>query len=112
METLKKLLLVMAAGFVVGFAVACLVVPGALGWYNTPGMGQAMCNCAELVQTTASSLIKGQLIGGGVGALLALVAGILVMRRQRSKAAAKAPPPAPPAAAPTPADAPPVAPAG
>lgn len=108
MGTLKKLLVAALAGFGVGVVLATLLAPSALTRYHTPGGAQAMCNCADLVTATTSQLIKGQLVGGLVGAVTAIGLGIVMMRRAEKKAsamvAAQAAAAQPPPAAPPPKD--------
>src|SRR5690606_9704495 len=73
-------------GAVLGAVGATLLAPGFLTWYNTPGgMGQALCNCPELVRTTAAQLVQAQLTGAGIGAAASLVLGIFFVRARRQR---------------------------
>jgi hypothetical protein len=92
MATVKTLLAVSVAGVIVGAVVATLIAPGILAWYSTPAMGQALCNCQEIAKSTATQLVRAQLIGAAVGGVVFLIVGIVV-RSTRKKA-----PPAPPVA--------------
>jgi hypothetical protein len=84
------------AGAIVGAVVASFVVPPLLSWYNEPGsispggQVQTLCNLPELIRYTSSRLIRGQLIGAGVGAVLFGLLGAMIGRR-RGPAAPPAP---------------------
>jgi hypothetical protein len=74
-------------GALIGVVVASLVVPPSLSWYNEPGnisggksTVQTLCNIPELIQYTSHRLLMGQLIGGGIGAVLFAVAGAFIGR--------------------------------
>lgn len=67
-------------GFVVGFTlvgifIASAFAPRFLAWDNTPAMGAALCNCADVTRQTADKLINLQLTGGATGAIVGLVGG-------------------------------------
>lgn len=70
MAWLRRLGVLALVGFVLGVTVASLVAPPYLAWYSTPGAGQALCNCVDVVKNTASSMLQAQLIGAGIGAFL------------------------------------------
>ena len=61
--------------------MASLIVPPLLSWYNETGVLaegkqiQTLCNLPELIRYTASHLIRGQLIGAGVGIAFAVSGG-------------------------------------
>lgn len=90
---MKTVLIFILLGALLGIAAASLIVPAALGWYNEagflsqPGNGasqpQALVNIPQLIHYTTSRLIRGQAIGGGIGAVAFGVLGILVARRGR-----------------------------
>jgi hypothetical protein len=73
-------------GALVGVVVASFVVPPLLSWYNAPGkitssgQVQTLCNLPELIRYTSSRLIRGQLIGAAVGAVLFTLLGLVVRR--------------------------------
>jgi len=86
---------VMAFGFgmaLVGVVIASLTIPSWLAWYNQPGGGtvQAVCDIAKITRDTAHSLIKGQLIGGGIGFVLGTIAASVFAAKRRKKQAADA----------------------
>lgn len=60
-----------------------------------------MCQCSELITTTTTDLIRAQLVGAGVGAVVLLIVGLFVERFLSTRQAAKASPSTgiPPAAA-------------
>lgn len=104
---MKTVLIFTLFGALLGIVAASLVVPPALGWYNEAGYltqsqagqpgPQALVNVPQLIHYATSRLIRGQLIGGVVGAVAFFVIGILVARRSRRPVAAAVPvaPPAP-----------------
>ena len=92
---MKTVLVFMMIGAIVGAVVASFVVPPLLSWYNEPGaittgkQVETLCNLPELIRYTSTRLLRGQLIGAGIGALLFLFPGIfLVPRRVVAHAAA------------------------
>jgi hypothetical protein len=99
-HVLKRLLFSLLIGAMAGDVITVLFAPNALEWFATPGTGTALCNCAETAKATAQSLVRAQLVGTGIGALVGMVLGELgsaVWRsRQKKKAPAgvNAPPPA------------------
>jgi hypothetical protein len=86
---MKTTLIWVLAGAFIGAAIASLVVPPALAWYTSPGGLPGGANIPALVQIpeviryATTSLIRGQLIGGGIGGVAGLVLGILLSRRAR-----------------------------
>ncbi len=87
MGTLNKLVSWVSAGALVGLFFASLIAPSVLGWYNTPGSGQALCPCADITRETASRLLWTQATGALVGGLVFFILGIVFERRRRKKAA-------------------------
>jgi hypothetical protein len=88
---MKTVLIFTLLGALAGIAAASFVVPAALGWYNEAGylsqtangqsQPQALVNIPQLIHYTTSRLIRGQAIGGGIGAAVFLVLGVFVTRR-------------------------------
>lgn len=101
METFKRVVAFLLGGAILGDVVAVLSARAFLPWDNTPGMGQALCNCPEVTKNTIDAMIRWQLIGAAVGAVAGLVVGVLVVRGRRGGPAAGAgsaePPLTPPA---------------
>jgi hypothetical protein len=89
MAMLRTLLNFVVAGALLGVVAASFVGPRFLTWYNQPGQGKALCDCADNTRQTADQLIHYQLVGGGTGTGLGLAAGIAftVIRRKRAAAA-------------------------
>ena len=83
MRKLKNVLLQLTFGVIVGNLVADLAAPGVLAWYNIPGSGQALCNCADLVHTTVHSLLRAQLVGSVIGATVFLSLGTLIGKKPK-----------------------------
>jgi hypothetical protein len=87
-------------GALVGVVIASVVVPPALGWYNAQGNIAAgkpietLCDVPALIRYATGHLIRGQLLGAGIGAAVFFVVGLIVARG-RSRAAAAPPVPIP-----------------
>ena len=84
------ILLYVLVGALVGAVTASFVVPPFLAWYNEPGAINAgkqvetLCNIPELIHYTSSRLLRGQLIGATVGALLGFVSALIRSRQRPS----------------------------
>ncbi len=93
---MRTVILFVLVGAIVGAGVASAVVPPALSWYNEPGNispgspVQTLCNVPELIHYTSRRLIRGQLVGAGIGAGIFLLIGVLFERRTRRGAASRA----------------------
>ena len=98
---MKSLVIWVLAGALIGVAAASFIVPPMLSWYNEAGYlsqgGQpaAMVNLPEVVKYSTSRLIRGQAIGGAIGAVLFMVLGLLLGSRGRRRASAGSSPTAP-----------------
>jgi hypothetical protein len=77
----------MLIGALVGGVVASFAVPPMLAWYNKTGeiapgrTVETLCNLPELIRYTSSRLLRGQLIGAALGALLFMFPGLVAARR-------------------------------
>jgi hypothetical protein len=86
---MKTTVILMLVGAIVGAAIASFVVPPALSWYSSPGgipggaQVQAVVQIPQVIHFAVSSLIRWQLIGGGIGAAAGLVLGIVLASRGR-----------------------------
>lgn len=86
---MKTILNFILAGMLVGVIVASLVVPSALSWYTEPGglpkgtQIQALVEIPEVIRYATGRLMRGQVIGGGIGGVLGLAAGMLMIRRNK-----------------------------
>lgn len=91
METVKKIGVLLLLGFVLGAGVSSVIGPRFIEWDNTPGSGlQAVCPCVETIRHGTSSLIRWQLIGGAVGAVMVAALGIIISRARAQGAASAA----------------------
>ena len=85
-----KTLVFVLAGALFGIVVASLIVPPALAWYTAPGglpqgaQIQALVQIPDVIRYSTGRLIRGQLIGAAVGAILGLVVALLTGARSRS----------------------------
>jgi hypothetical protein len=86
---MKTTLILLLAGALIGVAIASMVVPPALAWYTSPGglpqgaQIQAVVQIPEVIKYATGKLIRGQLIGGGIGAVVGLAFGIVLSFRGR-----------------------------
>lgn len=87
---MKNMLLFVLAGALLGIAIASMVVPPALAWYTAPGglpqgaQIQALVQIPEVIRYSTGRLIRGQLIGAAIGAMVGLGLGFLAGARTRS----------------------------
>ncbi len=92
MAKLQTFLLAAALGALCGLVLVDLTAPAYLKWYNIPGGGGALCNCEEVVNATAHSLLRAQWLAAGIGSGLFLVgAAFLSIRRKEPPAALRQP---------------------
>jgi len=86
---MKTTVILMLLCAIAGAAIASFVVPPALSWYTSPGglpgggQIQAVVQIPQVIHYATTSLIRGQLIGGGIGAAAGLVLGIVMGSRRR-----------------------------
>jgi hypothetical protein len=85
MATVKTLALFLFVGATIGILLVSFIAPGIIKWDNTPAMGQALCNCTECTDKTASRLLTAQAEGALGGGLVFLVIGIVWEVQQRKK---------------------------
>jgi hypothetical protein len=97
MALLRTVLNFLVGGALLGILGASFVGPRFLTWYNEPGQGKALCDCADNTRQTAEKLIYYQMVGTGSGSAVGLAAGVafVVLRRKRAQAAATVAAPAP-----------------
>src|SRR5947209_294278 len=81
MAMVNKLIGWLSAGALLGLFAASLLAPGYLRWNNTPGTGQALCDCAKVTHDTATELLALQAEAATAGGVvfLAIGAGALVL---------------------------------
>jgi hypothetical protein len=96
---MKTATILTLAGALLGIVIASWIVPPALAWYTTPGglprgaEVQAVVQISEVIRYSTNRLIRGQLIGAGIGAGLGLVSGILLDVRSRRRPTGSTPAP-------------------
>ena len=94
---MKSVIIWILAGALLGVAAASVIVPPMLSWYNEPGylsqgsQPTAVVNLPQVVRYSTSRLIRGQAIGGGIGAVLFFVLGLALGGRGRARRAAASP---------------------
>lgn len=86
MATFKQVFVLILAGAVLGQVLISLLAPSLLGFASDPSGTGALCNCTELTQAVIRRVLIAQSLAATAGGLLALVAGILAVRRARGKA--------------------------
>jgi hypothetical protein len=85
-----KVLVLVLAGALLGILVASVVVPPALAWYTAPGglpqgaQIQALVQIPEVIRYSTGRLIRGQLIGAAIGAVVGLGIGIVIQSRAKA----------------------------
>jgi len=85
----KTILIFVLLGALAGIAAASFIVPPALSWYTEPGglphgtPIQALVQIPEVIRYATGRLIRGQIIGGGIGAAIGLILGIMTVRPAR-----------------------------
>lgn len=77
MELLKRIALLFAVGGFCGDVVTMIAGPKALAWFQTPALGQALCDCVKLSEETGQQLVKAQLVATGTGGVLFVVVGLV-----------------------------------
>ena len=82
---LRRLISWVLAGALFGLVVSSLLAPRYYAWYNAPAVGNALCDCVTVTQQVAAQMIKAQMIGSAVGAVLFLVLGIFWERWRSTK---------------------------
>ena len=93
---MKTVLVFMLIGAMVGAVAASFVVPPLLSWYNEPGaiapgrQVETLCNLPELIRYTSARLLRGQLIGAAIGAVVFAFPGFMLRRRPAASAPAAA----------------------
>ena len=88
---MRNILIFVLLGAILGAIAASLIVPATLSWYNEAGFlsqpggtqVQALVNIPQLIKYATSRLIRGQLIGAGIGAGLFLIVGLVATARRK-----------------------------
>ncbi len=98
---MKGILIWVLFGALLGIVTASFIVPPMLSWYNEAGylskgnQAAAMVNLPEVVRYSTTRLMRGQAIGGLIGAALFFVLGLSFggrPKRRKGDPAAAAPP--------------------
>lgn len=91
----KNILIFVLTGALLGIVVASLVVPPALAWYTAPGglpqgaQIQALVQIPEVIRYSTGRLIRGQMIGAAIGAIVGF--GVAFFANARSRQATSGP---------------------
>jgi hypothetical protein len=98
MAILRRVLVLLAVGALLGSVGGTLIARSFIPWYESPGStmqgAQALINLPVVIRTTIDSVIRYQLMGAAVGAAVVLVLGLVgarVMARRNTAAAAGKP---------------------
>jgi len=98
METFKRVMLFLLAGAILGVIAGTLITRAWVPWFNEAEMAKStVCDLPDVTRKTIDKLVRGQLIGGGIGAVVGIAAGVTLAQR-RKRPAAPAAPQAPPGA--------------
>jgi hypothetical protein len=95
---MKGILIWILLGALAGITSASFIVPPLLSWYNEAGYlakgGQpaALVNLPEVMRYASTRLIRGQAIGGAIGAVAFFVLGLAFGGKSRKGARPSAPP--------------------
>lgn len=89
---MKTTLIWVLAGALLGIVAASYIVPPALSWYAEPGglQGQgvqSLVQIPEVMKYTTAKVLRGQFIGGIIGAAAGLALAITMQVRSRRPAA-------------------------
>jgi hypothetical protein len=88
----KSLAIWTLVGAILGIVAASFVVPPMLSWYNEAGyrtggaQPQTVVHLPDVIRYATTGLIRGQAIGGAVGAVVFLAIGIAAGGRRRPAA--------------------------
>jgi len=85
---MKTVLIWMLTCALLGVVAASFIVPPALSWYaepgGAPGQGvQSLVQIPEVMKYTTAKLLRGQFIGGAIGAVAGLVLAIMTRSKRR-----------------------------
>lgn len=87
---MKTTLIFVLLGALLGVVAASYIVPPALSWYSEPGglpqgtQIQALVQIPEVIRYATGRLIRGQMIGAGLGGVVGLVLGIMTASKRRT----------------------------
>jgi len=89
MKWLQRTALWLLLGALLGSFVVLLLYPYVLSYKPPPVLAADMCKCSECVEMTGLLLMKAQLLGAGIGALVTALAGEGWLWQRRRKADSK-----------------------
>jgi F0F1-type ATP synthase assembly protein I len=78
----RRVLTSICVGALVGIILTTWLGPRILTWWFTPPAGVMLTNASEAVRWGMDRLVHAQVISLLIGALLGLVAGVLLFRRK------------------------------
>ena len=85
---MKNALIFALAGALLGIVIVSFIVPPALVWYSEPGglpggaQVQALVQIPDVIRYTTGKLLRGQMIGAAVGAVLGFGLAVLMKRKK------------------------------
>jgi hypothetical protein len=91
----KTTVILMLLGALIGIVLASYIVPPALSWYTAPGglpqgtQIQALVQIPDVIKYATGRLIRGQMIGAGIGVVAGLALGITIAVKRRGSASAR-----------------------
>jgi hypothetical protein len=91
----KTTIILMLLGALIGIVLASYIVPPALSWYTAPGglpqgtQIQALVQIPDVIKYATGRLIRGQMIGAGIGVVAGLALGITIAVKRRGSASAR-----------------------
>ena len=83
MVLFRRIAVLLASGALAGAVVSTLIARSFIPWYESPGdaMGtQQLCNLPKIIRATIDQVLRYQLLGAALGAVVVLVAGLVVGR--------------------------------
>lgn len=91
MVLMKKLLMFVAVGALLGMVAGSFIGPKYAEGYQPPSRDAALCNCLDTARDAARAVIQVQLISAAVGAVVFLIFGVVLSVRGRGNGGTSGP---------------------